>query len=131
MKTIGAAVFLVFSAHLVLASDSDFPALKYDQREPGSLPSAPASGRNFVRPVLNGSEVEVSGLGGTNLYSVKDGSLPAQQKSTRLISGKVPSSRALDLTLDPIGRRSAPDYSLISREPLKAKAPSESSSVSP
>jgi len=46
MKTIGMVAFLILSAQLGLASDFTLPSLKYDQREPGTLPSTPASGRS-------------------------------------------------------------------------------------
>jgi hypothetical protein len=49
MKTIGVAALLILSAHWTLASNFDLPTLKYDQREPGSLPSVPASGRSAIR----------------------------------------------------------------------------------
>ena len=48
MKAIGLAVFSILSAHWAFASDFEFPVLKYDQREPGSLPSTPAQGRKSV-----------------------------------------------------------------------------------
>ena len=44
MKSIVVAVFLSFSVQAAFASDFDLPALKYDQRAPGSLPGSPAAG---------------------------------------------------------------------------------------
>ena len=49
MKTIGMAALLMFSGHWAFASDFTLPSLKYDQREPGSLPSAPIGGPNVVQ----------------------------------------------------------------------------------
>jgi hypothetical protein len=47
MKAIGVVALVMVSAQWAFGSDFDLPSLKYDQRAPGSLPSAPASGKKL------------------------------------------------------------------------------------
>ena len=69
MKTIGLVAVLIFSASSAFASDFDLPSLKYDQRAPGSLPSAPAAGTkrqenlHFESSIDQGKQVKVAGMG--------------------------------------------------------------------
>jgi len=52
MKTIGAAALVILSAHWTLASNFKLPDLKYDLRNPGSLPGTPASGHLLLETPL-------------------------------------------------------------------------------
>ena len=129
MKAIETAVFLIGSASLAFAADLDLPALKYEQRAPGSLNRPPVLAREFSpelssvpatnAPVLLSREA----LSPSKVYILRE----RTQKSVKANSGGAPSAEAQELICPRPGFRASVQYDLITREPADATATNESS----
>ena len=122
MKTVEVAVLLILSAQWAAASDFDLPALKYDQRTTGSLARAPGPISGYHKVLSTGVKADLSASDAARVYTVKIEPLAVQSNnSAGRISGGLPASETLDLRESAADSRAAPDYSLISRDPVKQR----------